>query len=276
MKRFKTKLYICLTEPRKMGFFMGEKKWKTFLQLFIMTFIALIPYLIRLSNTDELSNESVIRLKETLMTNEIEANIKLSGGFLSGDSPILVGSEEAVIFINPLDAELDTAEYSGYPVFEFNKESVNVYYQNMLIYESTYENLGYLDIDFNKILKSDYFEFSLFISLIDDVYKVTNNYWTGIDFAIALIMVYLSLIVSALILAAISSFVNGHVSFKFRFKGALDAQFIAVLFILFMHLFSVPVLEYVGISLSVIYLFRALRSIVRIEVRKIKKESGEN
>lgn len=276
MSKFFIKLQICLTEPRKIGFFMGEKKWKTLFQLLILMLVALSPLFIKLSLKDGFSEESIDYIQESLMFNDIDADIVLRNGKLEGDNSILIGVNEAVVFINPNNQLLSDKQYSNYTVFELGNDNVNVYIEEKVVYSATYEELEYLDIDFNKIMKSNYLEFNRFISLLNRMYQETNSYWVIFGFGSAFINSCFSLIICALLLALMSSVINPSIKFKYRFKGALDAQFIYILFLLFRYLFDVEILEYIGILFTSIYLFRALSSILRIEVRKIKKESGEN
>jgi hypothetical protein len=271
MSKFLTKLQICLTEPRKIGFFMGEKKWKTLLQLFILTFLALTPFLIRLSVKDGISNESKEYLEEVLMSSKFKGDVALIDGLLVGNQAIAIEVTEGIIFINPKGETLENN--SNYPVFELANLGVNVYVQGSLIYSATYAELGYLDINFRQIFKSNYLEFNVLVSLINKVFVDTNSFWVSMDYFATLVGSYISLILCALILALIVGIGNNRIAFKFRFKGALDAQFISVLFLGLAHLFNAAYLEIIGLCLSSFYLIRALSSIVRIEVRKIKKES---
>jgi Na+/H+ antiporter NhaD/arsenite permease-like protein len=63
-------------------------------------------------------------------------------------------------------------------------------------------------------------------------------------------------------------FVNPIIGFKFRFKGALDAQVISLLCLFLMILFKLEFIRYIGILLSAIYLFLAMMTIVRIEIQR--------
>ena len=92
--------------------------------------------------------------------------------------------------------------------------------------------------------------------------------FVAINSFILYIDVLVTVLFSALILAVIVKFINPFIGFRFRFKGALDAQFISLLCLLLMILFQTEVFRYIGITLSVIYLFRAMLTIVRIEVKK--------
>ena len=272
MSNFRTKLRICLTEPRKLGFFMGEKKWKTLIQLFLVLLIALTPYLIKTSLITEISSSSKSYLETILMTENINEDIKIIDGKLIGDETISVVLEEGIIFINPLNQTLVNDEYKYLPIYNFHTDGVTISLLDVVLSELTYEELGYLNIDFNKIFDSNYIEYYNFVGLINDSFSHIKAYLVTLNFLSMLVVGYLSLILSASIIAFFGGMTNKLIAYRFRFKGALDAQFISVLFIFLAYLFNIQPLEYVGTAFSIIYFMRGLMSIVRIEVKRIKKE----
>ena len=275
MSRFWTKLHICLSEPRKLGFFMGEKKWKSLIQLFLFLVLALTPYLIRISVDNEISSSSKSYLETILMTEEIDAEITIKDGKLIGNDSVVIGIDEGIIFINPVNHTLDNSDYEYLPVFELKESGVIVSLMGSVIKEISYEELGYLNIDFNQIFRTNYIEFNTFISLINDVYNSSRGYWNCLNYLILLVTSYLTLLFSAFVIALFGGSINKFVSFKFRFKGALDAQFISVVFILLAHLFSFIYLELIGMLLSIFYFIRGLMAIVRIEIRKVDNKEGK-
>lgn len=272
MSRFWTKLHICLAEPRKLGFFMGEKKWKSLLQLLLVLIVALVPYLIRISVNDEISSSSKTYIETILMTEQIDSQIAIVDGKLVGDESISIAIEEGVIFINPLDQKLENDDYKYLPVFELREEGVRISLSNKVIKELTYFELGYLNIDFNKIFKSNYIEFNILVSLVNDVYNQSKAYMNAINFVSTVVINYVTLIFTASIIALFGGVINKLVAYKFRFKGALDAQFISIIFILLANLFNIAYIELIGIFFSIFYFMRGLMAIVRIEIRKINKE----
>lgn len=272
MSKFVTKMYICLTEPRKIGFFMGEKKWKSLLQLFLFLIIALTPFFIKETFNDKISDSSKTYLQKILMNKDIEANIKIENGTLIGDSAIAIQIDEGIVFINPNNEKLDSSDYKYLPVYEMNATGIKVTLIGNVLKEISYKQINFLSLDFNKIFRLDYVEFNYFIGLINNVYSQSKSYINLLNFVSLLVTGYISLIFSALIICLFGGTINKFVAFKFRFKGALDAQFISIFFILLSGLFNVSYLELIGVIFSVFYFTRGLTSIVRIEVRKIDKE----
>jgi hypothetical protein len=272
MSKFWTKLRVCIAEPRKLGFFMGEKKWKSLVQLFLILILALTPYLIRLNINDVINISSEKYLKTVLMTEQIDYDIKIIDGKLVGNGCLSIATDECVVFINPLQQMLENDDNNYVPVYEFREDGVLIRLSSGIIDEITYYELGCMNLDFNEIFDSNYIEFNAFISVINDVYRSTKIYTNIIYFLSVLISSYISLIFSAVIIALFGGMANKVVSYKFRFKGALDAQFISIVFIFLASLFDIIYLELVGIFFSIIYFIRGLMSIVRIEIRKVKKE----
>lgn len=251
---------------------MGEKKWKSLLQLLIFLTLALTPYLLKISINDEISNSSKTYLETILMTEDFESDIKIIDGQLQGNQSFSIAIEEAVIFINPLNQTLSNEEYKYLPVYEFKENGITISLMDNVINEFSYDEVGCSSLDFNKIFKSDYIEFHSFISVINHLYNGSKGYINTLNYFSMLIMNYISIIFSAAIIALFGGVANKVVGYKFRFKGALDAQFISIVFIFLSHLFDFAYLELIGMLFSIAYFMRGIMSIVRIEVRKIKKE----
>ncbi len=268
MRNFIKKLYICLFEPRKMGLFFSEKLWKSFLQILLISFIAILPFTVSLVVRNEISNSSYHELEEWVMEDSVDLTLKLSEGILDGEKNYAILIDEAIIFINPTGEVLNVGnEYAGYHVVEFGKEGIEVSLLNNVTYEKTYLELGVKELDFFKMEETDYIEFDRFISLINDAFNSIKVEWIIVNVIYVLIEVFLFSVISALFLALIVKIFNPLIGFSFRFKAALDGQFISLLFTLFMLLFKSEFLRYVGIVFSAIYVIKAMITIVRIEYK---------
>lgn len=282
MKRFIKKIYICLFEPRKMGLYFGEKLYKSFLHVLLLTLIAILPVSISLAIRDGISNSSYESIETYLMEDSVGLDLKLSNGVLTGTKNFTIITDEAVLYVNPTgqdlklqDLKLDI-EYLTLHVIEMTKEGVEVSLLNNVSYKKTYEELGQTKIDFSKIAEADYIELDKFISIINTSFNSVKVSWVIINSLILLFDMYITILFSALILAFIVRIANPIIGFRFRFKGALDAQFISVLCLFLMILFKASFFRYIGIILSTIYLFRAMLAIVRIEVkRRMFDDKGE-
>ena len=269
MKKFFQKMYICLFEPRKMGLFFGEKLSKSFIHILLLSLIVVLPLTITLSTSKEISNSSYKEIQKYLIEKSFNTDLQISEGTLSGTKGVAFLIEEAIIFINPTNEPLEMdSEYDIFPIIEFKNSGLEVSFFNKICFQKSYIELGCNEIDFTKIEEANYLELDKFVSLVNVGFNNMKGLWITINSLIYLVDVLVTVLFSALMLAVIVKFINPMISFRFRFKGALDAQIISLLFMLLMMLFKAEFFRYVGIILSAIYLFRAMLVIVRIEVKK--------
>ena len=269
MRSFINKMYICLFEPRKMGLFFGEKMYKSFLHVLLIAFIAVLPFTISLITQDEISNLSYDAIEEWIMEDSLNIDLSINNGVLSGEKSYALLTNEAIIYINPTGEKLNVEiDYVTYHVIEFNKDSVQVSFLDNVISSKTYLEAGISDLDFSKMEDADYVEFDKFISLINVAFNNVRVGWIIINSLLVLFDVYLTVILSALLLAVVIKIFNPLIGFRFRFKAALDAQYISLFFILLMLLFNADFLRYVGIVFSAIYVIRAMMAIIRVEFKK--------
>ena len=150
-----------------------------------------------------------------------------------------------------------------------------VSFSGIKLYEVSYAELGNPEIDFDKIYHTNYVELELFTGLIDSVYLKGFALWFIAGYLLVFFEMYLFVIISALALAFGVFLINRNIGFRFRFKGALDAQFVTIVFILLASLFNFIYLRYIGVIFSTIYTILALISILRIEVKKVDEEGDE-
>ena len=165
--------------------------------------------------------------------NVYNTDLQISNGTLSGTQGVAFLIEEAIVFINPLNEKLEVdSEYDIYHIIELNSTGLNVSWLGRTNYTSTYIELGYNNIDFRKIEEADYIELDKLLSLINVGFASMKGQYVAINSAILYIDVIITVLFSALMLALIVRFINPFIGFKFRFKGALDAQFISLLFMI--------------------------------------------
>lgn len=269
MRSFIKKLHICLFEPRKLGLFFGERLIKSFLQILLFSLIAISPYIITLSLSNDLSDSSYDILEEKFIENTANTTYKLENGEFSGEVGAAFLINEAIIFMNPLNEELElSVDYVAYHVIEFNQKGVVVSFLNNEVSSKTYEELGCTNIDFSEIEEANYLEFNKLVSLINKSFSTFHTTWVVINGLIILLDIYLTILISALVLSFVVKLINPIIGFKYRYKGALDAQFISLVFILLMFLFKNEIFRYIGIIFSAVYLFKGMIAIIRIEVKK--------
>jgi hypothetical protein len=252
-----------------MGLFFGEKIFKSIIHIFLFSLIVMLPFTLSLIVNNDISNKSYRSLEQYLMEESINTDLQITNGNLIGTKGVAFLIEEAIIFINPLDEPLEVdSEYELYHVIELNPTGLNVSLFDETIYSKSYVDLGVGEIDFRKIEEADYIELDKMVSLVNIGFVNMKAQFIMINSLMLYIDIIITALFSALILAFIIKFINPFIGFKLRFKGALDAQFISLLCLLLMILFQSEVFRYIGIVLSSIYLFKAMLSIVRIEVKK--------
>lgn len=269
MRSFFRKMYICLFEPRMIGVFLGEKLYKSFLQLLLLTLIAISPLIVQTSLKNEISNASFDAIETQLMVNIKNTDLTIKNNTFSGSDGVAFFIEEAIIFLNPTNKSLKlNFDEEMYHIIEFFSEGLKVTYFGNIVFSKTYDELGVEAIDFYKISRADYLELDKFINLVNIAFKEFKVIWTLENILFNFIFVYFNVILTALLLALIIRMVNPIIAFKYRLKGALDVQVISLLSILLTMLFDAEFIRYIGVIASVIYLFIAMVSIIRIEVQK--------
>ena len=277
MSSFFKKMYICLFEPRKIGFFLGEKLYKSFIHILLLALVVITPIVVELSLSNQISNTSYKTIEKYLVEENYCSDLLLKNNTLTGSEDFAFLIDEAIIFFNPSGDILEVGiEYSLFHVIEFKKDKLEVKFSNDVIYSKTYAELGVDEIDYSKINETDYIELDKVLSLINKGFNSYKISWVVTNGLIALLDVVLTTIMSALILAFMVRVVTPMLPFKFRFKGAMDAQIISLLCMLLMLLFKLEFIRYIGIITSTIYLFLAMMTIIKIEIRRTEFGNKEN
>lgn len=265
------KLIICLGHPTRIGLYLNEKMWKSILELLLVAFIITIPYTVSLSLQKELSNQSVTNTVTFFNNYSEECDLEIKDGVLTGKNEILMAGYEAYVFFNPNNKTLD-ATYRSMPLLEFSKNKLILTFMGIKVYEKAYTDLAYNELSIKKMTMNDYNEISKLNEIFNDVFVSVRGRWVVANSTFMLVQAFVLALLSSLVLGLFSSFVNIGVPFKYRFKLALDSQFISLICILLSLLFSASWLEYVGVILSACYLISALSKIIRISIPKIGEE----
>lgn len=276
MKKFVKKIYICLFEPRKMGFFFPEKIYKSVIQLLIMMLFVVCPLVIQGGFNDEISQTSKKFIQEYFMEDLIETDVVLRDNVLTGTNDYTFVLPEAIVYINPLDKVME-ADVSDYPlshIIEFRSDRIDILFMGRVIESMGYADYNVGEIDFDKILRVDYLEFDKFMSVLNDTFQMIHIRCVVINSVESLFSIITSTAIAVFILAVISKIFNPMVKFRFRLKGAIDAQFISVLFTFLMILYNMKFFKYIGLFFSAVYLIRALMAVVKIEVRRQPNNPG--
>ena len=276
MGSFFKKMYIFLFEPRKIGVFLGEKIYKAVIRLLLLALVAITPLIITYSVKSEISNTSKNEISDFLMVEFDNTDYIIEDGLFSGTDWEGILIEECVIILNPNNLPISLSfEYMIYNIVEFSSIGMNVSFLNNTNYSKTYQELGVSQIDFRKIERADYIELDKFLNLVNIAFNEFKVLWTIENVVFNYLFVLFNVILTALILAFIIKMVNPIVTFKYRFKGALDCQVISLLSIFLTLLFNLEFIRFIGVVFSVIYLFIAMASIIRIEVKKSPFKNNE-
>ena len=267
MKNIGRKLNICLFEPRKIGLFLGEKMSKVIFQLILCCMIIVAPLALKLNYQTEISSNSRNEIKETLMIYPYSNNMKLKDGILTGTDGRGIFLDEFVVLLNPEGTNYDIADLGTY-VAVFGKTEVKIYFMGNVISSTKYEEYGELEIDFSKISAADYIEADKFIKVVDMTFAQFHTHWVITSYVAKVIEVIARVLINALILSLLAKFANPFLRYRYRFKASLDTQFIFVVFFLLDVLMLTNYMYLIGMFLSVIYLYRALRAIVPIPIKR--------
>ena len=155
------KLFICLTQPGKIGLYIFQKIRFSILFLAIFLLIATIPYgILFVIHGGNLSNVTVENIERTFMSNGLDFELEINNGLLTGKEGIAAGTNELILFINPNKEENPYALYdSGVPLIEFKEDKIIGSISGLVVFEKTYLDVNLLDFDFNEIMNLNYLKF---------------------------------------------------------------------------------------------------------------------
>ena len=279
MNKFSKKVYICLFEPRKMGLYLGEKISRSILQLLLLCMIVISPLALKLLSQDEITTASREHVEDVLVENIDSNDAFIKDGQLTGSEGFAFVIDEGLVFINPNgeSLELTSVEDVSSYIIEFNNQGVTVLFMNAVIHNKNYADFGEIEIDFSKIADADYEELGKFLKVLNLTFEMYHDGWVLTNMIFSYLELLVMVIFYAFIMSLLVKMVNPLITQRFRFKGALDAQFIFLVFMLFAVLFKASYLRYVGMLFACMYLFRAMSVIVRIEVKRAlqNKKSGD-
>lgn len=267
MKNFGRKINTCLFEPRKIGLFLGEKFIKVIFQLILLSTVAILPFTVNLLFHDEISSSSRGEINEQLIVKTQQTDMVISDGVLSGSGYKVIYLDEFIVVLNPDDKKLEGFEFDTY-IMDFGRDEVRIYLANICISEMKYIEFSNLNIDFSKIAEKDYIESDMFIKFINKNFSKFRSSWVISKSIIKLAEVLFSVLINAFIITLLSKAANPFLRNKYRFKVSLDAQIIFLVSILLDCLFATDYIHIIGTILSMIYLFRALKSIVPIPIKR--------
>ena len=258
------RIRICLLHPRFMGKFIIEKMWKIWVLLGIFIILNALAYLGVYYMSQDLSLYDRNSIINTIV-NDKEVNLTFKDNILSGDSrsyAFLSGSNYIVysFFNDPSKNEANNI------YFMYNTNSVSIYVGTTFLTEANYNEFIIRDFTINKDTTNiDYMNLTSFISLpftvISPVLLAVNTVVETFN------LLFLSCII-LLVTFLLAFNVNPSIRGKLRFILLLHALIPYLFFNLASILFNFSFLSYLGMFLSVLYFFIAIRSIVKVEGAK--------
>ena len=271
------KFLICLTQPSRIGIYIFQKIRYSIIFLLALVVIAIIPYeILYISQSEYLSESTVDTIERTFMNNGLDFDLAIKDGVLTGEDGVATGTEELILFINPNKEENPYKEYSnGIPLIEFTETNVKGSISDHVIFDYTYLDAGLTNFDFNEIMNINYLKLNELIEFVEKLNKAFIPYMITINTIGTIAQMFSLLILSAAVMALIVKMFNPFLPYRLRFKLALDCQVISTFGILLATLFNFYHLIMFGLFISSMYLLRALRSIVRVEVKKVPKDGEE-
>lgn len=267
------KLEILLTRPKAIAYFYNEKMKKSLFLFFFLYLLALTPFLVSLMTTKSLRVSSYNYVASMFMdaNDEFEnkfQSLKISDYEFKGDNNLIYESAEAYIFLNPTNKYNNLNLGISTAIVDFRSNHIEVRYLNIVLFNKTYEELKIKDLDFGKIIHHDYKELDLYYDILDQIFNELHTLWVLKYYVSNLIFLYLFILISAFLMSLIFYIYRPQFPMKMRFKIAYDSQAITIFMAFIGMLTGFNFILYVGLFMSMIYYFMALKSIIAIKITK--------
>lgn len=232
----------------------------------------MLPFFVELSNTKSLDS-SYQFIANQMMGKAYQSDIKLEANTLTGSSNFSITGQESYIVLNPLEKNVSVSGLI--PLIEFKKNNIKVSIFGAEIFNKTYQELALSDIDFAKIMKNDYKEMDKFFSAINKIFLALKPAWVAKYIISNFLYLFGMVLIFPALLVLIFYGYKADIPAKNKYKIFLDCQYITILFGLFAMMVAANFFLYLGLIISVIYAYLALKSIVAVKV-VVKKDEGGN
>lgn len=257
-----SKLKVVLFNPRFISLYLKENVLKTLLGIFAAITIALIPNIVEVSVKNEISTEFKTYLLEVTKTANIETAY-ISNGELFYESTYEYNAYYFDISIGDSNTEFSEIYI---PKMLFTQYDIKFIFSTVEVYSISYDELGVIDLDFSKIGSKDLTDSNNFVKIFNDMYYINRNtIKTGLivfSFLDLTIVIFSSALMMTIFSYIFSKKSYNHMPFTYRYKTCLNSQYIYLVFILLGSLYSISLLETIGIFVMSGYAIFALNSIV--------------
>ncbi len=244
-----------------MGKFIIEKMWKIIVLLILLIVVNACAIYGTYYMQEDLTLTDTNSIINTILSND-EIYLDFVDNSLTGTSQEYVfASEDSYVIYGFLT---DASKNEGNNIyFIYGQNNLNIYIGKTLINSYEYQEYNISNFSINTdITNIDRLNFREFIELpfvvLGTIVSISN---TVVDTISLIIWALLTMLIAFLLSYNINPDIRG----KYRFSLLLHSLVPYFMFNLLSVLFSFSLLTYVGVFLSVLYFFIALRSIIKVE-----------
>lgn len=261
------KLKIVLFKPRFIPLFIMEKTSKLILSILVCIVVAISPAVIKQNFNNDISDIVKTIVSDQLQTANIE-NANINDYKLSTQNTYEIDTYYFILTIG--EKELTS---SPTPIIQFKEESVLISLSGVEVYSITYQELKLEELNFSEVNSLNVKEQAKFYKIFNDIYLNNKSLFIA-GYAIYLVFdmaffIFLSALLMAFLTTIFDKNIKNEMPFKFKYKTALNCQYIYLFFVLLSLLYNTVYLQFVGNIFMIIYITQANKTII------VKKGSAE-
>lgn len=257
------KISTCLFNPRFIGKFINDCFIKIFGYIFFFFCLTLIPISLRLAADNDLSSADR-RLIINGISGEADSLIYFDGDNFGGTGSLNFEVDD--LYVSFLD---DTYNNSTNSIsFTFLSDKVKLYSGGVHLISLSYTSLNVEAFEIAAVQNGNLLSQDKFLGLIDEVYASFSLVTLPYSIFVFILNLLISFVLVFFVSFILTATVNPGVNSKFRVKIVLYSTLSFWVFQFFAYLVDLEFLSYIGFAFPFIYSSLALRSIMRIEVKK--------
>ena len=260
------KLITIICHPSYIGFYFLDKFSTVF--LWVAFFFVISTSLIATKDllTPRLSHQEAINISDSLLAKNKLSNTIYKDKQLNGNKEIIDEEEYYIIFNDSAYANTDR---SNRLILVFSQSEAHAYISGMRIGKVLYQDLDVSDFTFSDI-KDNHDDLARIRleSFIMGLLKNTDMNYRSVGFFSDFFYFTIYYLGTVLLLYFGSIFKNGGIEARIRRKLVLYDTIIYFVFFWFRILFNIYWLSYVGIFISLIYMFLTFSRIKKVTYKK--------
>lgn len=258
------RISISFFRPKLIGKFLSDKMYVVIAYFcFLFAFVS-IPSIMQLSNVPNLSSYDQTEL---IYDFKIAEESKLSF-----EENKLVGTEKEIYKGNGMILAFNTDQVENAKnsvVFLFEETSASIYYAGFKIKTYAYSSMSFKDFSLTDVQANKVVGVDNLFTIINHLYQGLNSYLIPMSSIMIVVRAAIYYAIVVIILLFLTANINPAVnSMTFRLKICIYAVTILAVMEVFSILLSFRYLYYLGIILAYFAASKALRSIVRIEIKR--------